>query len=250
VKQLVAADNKAMRRMLSFLAGPDLIPAEAITASADAMGQPGPGLNLRIAAEWLANEHEMTGPIRLYDRFYVPLSHFYMHSSAAALMRHVQSGGKLRRRPSPAWARRAPVRLADGCAGALAAAIAHKTGGDSKPFARYAAQHLDRALVPALAIAGQGLWHSANWRELPKAYRTVKDVRHYLDGPGKTDDRAERAARLRTGFDDAFSILQIDLPNEAFTAAIDGLVDMVLRALDNEAARQVQDARSRPTTVR
>jgi hypothetical protein len=67
-------------------------------------------------------------------------------------------------------------------------------------------------------------------------------VRDYLDGPGQTDDPAAREDRIRTGFEQAFALLQLNLPNDAFAPAIDGLTSKVLRSLDEDADKATQQA--------
>ncbi len=76
--------------------------------------------------------------VNLYEAYYSPLSHFFPHSSGFALMRHVRADGKLQRRPAFPWVRRSAVRIADGCAGLMAAHIADKTGVPANGFLRHA----------------------------------------------------------------------------------------------------------------
>ena len=60
----------------------------------------------------------------IYRRLYVPLSNYTVHASGGTLLRHVHRKGSLRWRPSRAWARRSPARVADAAAGFLAADLA------------------------------------------------------------------------------------------------------------------------------
>jgi hypothetical protein len=70
-----------------------------------------------------------------YDKFYAPLSHFYAHANGFALTRHGFPSGKLRLRPVSIWPLRAPARLADGCVGTLAAAVAGEQGSGMSTWA-------------------------------------------------------------------------------------------------------------------
>lgn len=70
-----------------------------------------------------------------------------------------------------------PVRLADGCTGLLAAAIADKAGSPSAGFlTSYAAAHLDRGLVPAFTLAARGWRQSVQWRKIPAALEAVRTL--------------------------------------------------------------------------
>jgi len=64
--------------------------------------------------------------VQMNGGYYSALSHFFPHSSGFALIRHVRTDGKLRRRPAFPWARRSAVRI--GCADLGAAHIADKRG--------------------------------------------------------------------------------------------------------------------------
>jgi hypothetical protein len=237
VSKLVAADNRALRKLLAYLADNDLVSLAAINDSADAVGRPGPDFNARAAAQWLATERSMGLPLSLYERYYVPLSHFYAHPSGFALMRHVGPGGKLRRRPARAWARRSPARLADACAGFMAAAVAEEIGSDGGRFAKYAEAHIDRTLTPAGSVAGRGLREAVDWRKLPETLRIIAELRRYTHGPAVDDDPDEREARIRSGFEKAFGLLRLDLPDAAFQSPIDLFVSKVLSSFEEPGAR-------------
>jgi hypothetical protein len=233
VRILVAADNRAMRRVLAYLTEDDLLSQAAINDAADVIGVPGRDLKFAEAAEWLEREHGYDAPLSLYRRYYVPLSHFYAHPSASTLMRHVWPDGKPHRRPARAWARRSPARLADASAGLLAAAIAEKAGVPSARFIKYAEAHIDRAFTPAGTVAGKGMRQAVEWRRLPEVARIIMELRRYTHGPAAlADDLRTRERRIRGGFESAFMLLRLDLPDGAFGPAIDAFTTQVLDSLD------------------
>lgn len=156
----------------------------------DALGERGRDLNLKDVAEWLKKEKGLLIAVQLYEGYYSPLSHFFPHSSGFALMRHVDADGKLRHRPAFPWARRSAVRIADGCAGLMATAIADKTGVPANGFLRYAAAHLDRALTPAFVTAVKGWWRAIGWRKLPATLSGITAFGRYMRA------RTRRPARL------------------------------------------------------
>jgi hypothetical protein len=191
---------------------------------------------LKQWAEWLAKQKGLAIAARLYTAYYVPLSHFFAHTNAFTLTRHVQPGDSLRRSPAFPWARRPPVRLADGCAGLVAAAIAEKAGSPSAGFlARYAAAHLDRGLVPAFTLAARGWWRSVQWRRVPAALIAVHAMRRYLDGPGRDDDPAQQEARIREGFTTAFGVLGLD-QDRMFRVVVDEFVALVLARISTHSS--------------
>jgi hypothetical protein len=224
-----------MRRLLAYLAESDLMSLTVINDSADAVGSPGPDFNTRRAAELLAREHDLAIPLSLYGRYYVPLSHFYAHPSGFTLLRHVRPGGMPRIRPARAWARRSPARLADACAGFMAAAITEKAGAEGARFMRYAEAHIDRAFTPAGTVAGKGLRQAVDWRRLPETVSIFRELYRYTHGGATDDDRDRREARLRSGFEKAFGILRLDLPDTAFRSPIDLFVSKILDALEETA---------------
>jgi hypothetical protein len=241
VADLSAANNSAAGRVLGYLTDGDLeisISKSAIDAAVQTLGEKGGDPNLRQWAEWLAKQKEISIAIRLYTACYVPLSHFFAHTNAFTLSRHVGPDDKLRRRPVSPWARRPPVRLADGCAGLLAAAIADKIGSPSAGFlTKYAADHLDRVLVPAFTLAVRGLRRSTQWRKVPSAFAAVRALRRYLNGPGRDDDASQQEARIREGFTTAFGVLGLD-QDEMFRVVVDEFVALVLASLNTSGFAQ------------
>jgi len=233
VANLSAANNSAARRVAGYAIQIGIIPETVVNAAAEALGDQGRDPNLKQWAEWLEREKGLWVAPRLYTAYYVPLSHFFAHTNAFTLTRHVRPDGRLRRRPASPWARRSAVRLADGCAGLMAAAIAGKVGSPSAGFlASYAEDHLNRALVPLFTLATKGWRRSAQWHKVPAALSAVHAVRRYLDGPARSDTPAQREARIRKGFTTALGALGVD-QDEMFHVAIDQLVTMVLDRIDS-----------------
>ena len=64
VKILVAADNRAMRRVPAYFTEDDLLSLAAINDAADVIGAPGRDLKFAEAAEWLEREHGFGVPLR------------------------------------------------------------------------------------------------------------------------------------------------------------------------------------------
>ena len=99
VADLSAANNSAARRVLGYLADGDFISQSAIDAAAGTLGEHGRDPNLRKLAEWLEKETGLWIAPKLYAAYYVPLSHFFAHTNAFTLTRHVQPDDTVRRRP-------------------------------------------------------------------------------------------------------------------------------------------------------
>jgi hypothetical protein len=124
------------------------------------------------------------------------------------------------------------VRVADGCTGLLAAAIADKAGSPSARFlTSYATAHLDRSLTPVFTLAARGWQHSVQWSKVPAAFTAIRSVSRYLHGPGRADDPAQQEARVREGFTTVFGALSLD-QDEMFRVAIDQFVALVLTRIN------------------
>jgi hypothetical protein len=233
VADLSAANNSAARRVALYVTDIGLMSEPAIDAAVQTLGEQGRDPNLKQWAEWLKREKGLWIAPRLYTAYYVPLSHFFAHTNAFTLTRHVRPDGRLRHRPAFPWARRSAVRLADGCAGLMAAAIAEKAGSPSAAFlTKYAGDHLERGLVPVFTLAARGWRRSVKWREVPAALMAIYAVRRYLDGSGRNDTPAKQEARVREGFTTAFGALGVD-HDETFRVAIDQLVTLVLEEVNS-----------------
>lgn len=160
--------------------------------SAAALGELGPDLNVRDLARWLEREQELVQADTLYHSYYLPLSQMFSRSYAFALMRHVNRDGSLRRRPAFQWARCSAARIADGCAGLLAANIADVSGAPTEPFLRYATAHFDRASPPAFTIAVQEALRAGPLRAFPAALTALAGTRAYAVEPRQPDGAGQQ----------------------------------------------------------
>lgn len=231
VTKLSAANINAVRRAAAYLAKDGLVSQAAIDAAAEVLGERGSDPNLRHVAEWLAREKGLSIATALYTAYYIPLSHFFAHTNAFTLTRHVKPDNTLRRRPASPWTRRSPVRLGDGCAGLLAAAIAERSGRPASYFLKYADAHLGRMLTPLFTLAARGWWRSVQWREVPTALKAVLALRKYTHGEGRSDDPAEQEARVREGFTQAFGMIVHD-EEGVFQVAVDEFIAKVVDAMN------------------
>jgi hypothetical protein len=173
IARLSAPSNRGPGRPVTYLSDAALGSWSAIDSAVGALAEQGPELNIRDLALWLEREQRLVVATRLYDGYYVPLSHLFANGYAFALMRHVRPDGSIHRRPSFPWATRSAARMADGCLGLLAADIAEKSGASPEPFLRYAAAHLDRLLTPALVFTVKGSLRSGPLREFPGTLRAM-----------------------------------------------------------------------------
>ena len=146
-------------------------------------------------------------------------------------MRHVRADGKLRRRPAFPWTRRSAVRVADGCAGLLAAHIADKTGAPAKGFLQYAAGHLSRMLTPTYVVTSKRWVHAIGWRRLPGIVRVISGFRRYVRAAGAETSPAEREAHVRKLFQELLNAVSPDIPDAAIQPVIDELVSKVLAGM-------------------
>jgi hypothetical protein len=231
VTRLSAANNSAARRAAGYLTMDGLVSQAAIDAAADALGERGNDPNLRHVAEWLAKEKGLSIATALYTAYYLPLSHFFAHTNAFTLTRHVKPDNALRRHPTSPWARRSPVRLGDGCAGLMAAAIAERSGRPADFLLKYANAHLGRMLTPVFTLSARGWRQSIQWREAPTAMKAILALRQYTHGEGRGDDPAVQEARIREGFTKAFRMIVQD-QDGALQMAIDEFVAKVVHAMN------------------
>jgi len=232
VRELTGGEHLAIRRVTAYLTRDDeLFSRETILNAADALGERGRDLNLKDVAEWLNKEKGLLIAIQLYEGYYSALSHFFQHSSGFALMRHVRTDGKLQRRPNFPWTRRSAVRVADGCAGLLAAHIAGKTGVSANGFLQYAAGHLSRLLTPMYVVTSKRWVHAIGWRKLPGMVRLIGEFGRYVRTAAAETSPAEREAHVRKLFQDLLNAVSPDIPDAAIQPVIDELVSKVLAGM-------------------
>lgn len=238
VEELTAANIKALRDALYYLAesGTDIAPREVIDQCIAAIGEPRRGPTVWTMAERVDEAMKGDDVRSLYRRLYIPTSNFTVHASAGSLLRHVGPGGKLRRRPGRAGARRAPARVADACMGVLATALAADADKRSTRFARYARRHLDRTLLPLVFMILSNATRSTKLRSFPRKLKNsltiIRDVGTYLwSGQAAQDPVGVRTARIRAGIEDALHVPEIEVQ----PGALDPLLDYVATKVATEA---------------
>lgn len=193
---------RAMRRMLANLGHGDIITDDVLTAMEAEIGGNGKLPDMRKTAEAIAKALKGAPfPINLYWRMYVPLSEFFVHANGISLLRHVGAEGKILDEPAYPWARRCALRIADGCMGLLAAAIAHAEGHPSERLGKYADDHMVRALAPLAVISGKGFFRSFGPAKVAALVKGVVDLRAYnISGRADSDTWEDRARFIRTWF--------------------------------------------------
>jgi len=184
IADLSGASRYSSGRAAAYLTDAGLDTPEATDGAVAALSELGPDLNVRDLARWLEREQELLLAGTLYHTYYVPLSHMFSRSYAFALMRHIGPDGRLHRKPAFLWARCSAARIADACAGLLAANIADIAGDSPEPFLRYATAHFGRALTPAFAFAVKGALRERRWRAFPARVAALARAQAYAsDGP-------------------------------------------------------------------
>jgi hypothetical protein len=216
IAHMSAASHRADGRVVSYLSDGELGSRAAIDTAVEALGELGPDVNIRDLALWLEREQELGIATRLYYEYYIPLSHLFSRSYAFALMRHVQPDGKLHEQPAFPWVTLSAARLADGCAGLLAANIADKSGASPDTFLRYATAHLDRLVTPALAFTVKGALRSAPRYQTFSTLRTVNQAQHHTERPFRADVPAWQETRISEGQSGFFDPLSAEVPAEMY----------------------------------
>jgi hypothetical protein len=236
-KSLEGRDAVALAGLLRYLVEAGLVSQAVVDAAVGSLDTGARLPRYSQMAESIPEGRDREAADNAYRRFYVPLSHFFTHASAFTLMRHVRPDRTLHRRPASPWPRRSPVRLADGCAGVIAAAIATQAGkaeADAR-FTSYAIAHLERAVTPVFAVGGIGFLRGANWGRLPGAFRAARQTRAYLIGPARSVPQAEREARVREALTVALQVLRQDQRSAALIKLlVDDLTARVLREMHTE----------------
>jgi hypothetical protein len=204
---VTALDNaaaKAARDAVRYLERAFGIPEEVIDECIRRLGTPRPAKTVWRMAEIADKDTGEYAARDLYQRLYVPLSNYTVHAGAGSLLRHVRAGGAIRRRPARSWNRRSPARVADTCAGYLAAVVAHETGQPQQRFIRYGDRHNKRTLLPMAFMVAGHIADSARpdaRRSLTAAVRIIRiirDVGTYAWSEQFTSDPPDiRTSRIR-----------------------------------------------------
>jgi hypothetical protein len=223
VAQLEGEQVRMLPLLLGFLEEADLLPAdvlaECIRRLDVAAPARGPGVEFMAARVDAATSGKMAAG--LYDLYYRPTSNLALHAGSASLLRHVRGDGRLSRRPSRVWARRAPARIADTCLGALTAALASRAGVPWHQAVRYADRHGERVLSPVVAISLRGLGRGARPGRLLAAIGQLRALGRYVQSGQDAADPAARAARIRADLESLLAIAELDVP----AAALDPFLD-------------------------
>ena len=247
VSELRAANIKAGGRALGFLADAGIVPKEVIDRAVAAFGPSGRPPVVSKMVEHIDTATGGTAAVRLYRWFYGPASTFFVHANAASLLRHVKADNSLSDRPVVPWARRSTVRLADGCVGLLAGAIANASGQPSGDFAAYAEAHISRVLPPMVVFAGKGIARKGGLRQWFRLYREALQLRDYFRSPQYRNDQPEaREARVRAMYDKLVDMTMNDpeIPEGAIEPIVDFLVERTLSEWEAEHS-QHQDTDGR-----
>lgn len=215
IARMSAARHRAAGAV-SYLSDGELRSSTAIDSAVEALGELGPDLNIRDLALWLEREQELGIATRLYYEYYIPLSHLFTRSYAFALMRHVRPDGKLAEQPAFPWVTTSAARLADGCAGLLAANVADKSGASPDLFLRYATAHLDRLVTPGLAFAVKGALRSAPRRRVLSTLRAIDNGQFHAGRSFRADVPPWQETRISEGQSGLFDPLSAEVPEEFY----------------------------------
>jgi hypothetical protein len=199
--------------LLRFLVTAGLLPEKVLDEAVATFGDPRRPVNVSDMADLVAKHWRSPLTKDLYERHYAPLSIFFVHANGLALLRHVDRHNEVSVRPSYPWMRQSAVRLADACLGVLAFAVAEQMGRPNKEFGEYAQAHIERAMPPVLAGAGQMLRSAINWRAVPSAMRTGLKLRSSnLDDSNSPIPYDVRFERFRVGFKSMMAVIAVDVP--------------------------------------
>jgi hypothetical protein len=249
VGKLQNGQLKMLRPMLEFLREDGGVLSGVPTGVLDEcirrldVGTPADGPKVWVMAEKVDAATGSTIAVSLYNRFYRPTSNLAIHPGAASLLRHVGSDGRIARRPSRIWGRRAPVRIADACVGGLTAFLADREGGSWKHTARYAAgyadRHHERAIPPVAAISLGGLGRGLGLSQALQAAQAIARFREfgqYVQSGQDAEDPAARTARVRGGLQGFLTIPGLDVPPGSLDPFIDYLAEKIVAETQPHAA--------------
>lgn len=239
VRRLRGAEIKLLPNLLTFVSSTDFIPDDVIRQAVRALGEPERLPDVRQMATQIDKKTGAKLAVYLYDLAYRPASQYFTHASGSALLRHVNRKRRRKIRPANVWARRAPVRLADACAGLLAAAIANHLDASPELSMRYAEDHAIRVLPPMLVTIGKVMVHKSKLADLFRTVQKAREVQRYLSHANPDEAPDERETRVRELFDTLLTQLDIDdVPDDAIRPVVDYFVAKVLTEWDAEHANQ------------
>lgn len=232
VARLHAGNVKALGDTLAYLEEAGIAPASVIRECVRALGEPAKShLTPWEMVQAIDDANDNMAARNIYRRLYLSLSHFTVHAGGGTLIRHVNSRGKLRRRPTKAWTRRAPARVIDAATGTLAADLARHASRPDARLIQYASRHEVRTIVPVVVMAFNGVGTSSSplsRRRIVETAKIMKEVYAYLwIGWAAADPIPVRVAFLRERF---AAIMSSDDP-ETSPEAFDPLIEHMARTL-------------------
>jgi len=253
VRELDAASIKALRDMLTFLSREEIFPGQAsflpervLNECLARLGQPAAAPSYEAMARQVDKATGGSSALSLYDRYYRPTSTLAVHATAAALMRHVRSDGKVAARPGRAWTRRSPARIADTSVGILAHNIA-RDGKEASLFAAYARRHMNRALVPVAVVGAMALATTVPTTQVFRMFAAAVGLGRYIwSGRAAADPLDVRTTRIRRAYSEALDLAGIDVPAGALDPFIDHVTGMLAASAVDFARRNDQADRSGP----
>ena len=202
-------DNaKSFHRLLSQIADGDPIPPGLIDDIAAEIGPPMELPKLRRMADVVMSKTKKKFAGDIYERFYVPLSMFVSHPTAAALLRHVGSHDQINDTPKRIWTTSSARHMADACMAVLAIGIAEQAHRPSAQFARYADAHMSRTLTPLAVISGRGAIGFLRPSKILRALPLMIELRrYYVSDEAARHTYPERKARMKQSLADIVEAL-------------------------------------------
>jgi hypothetical protein len=229
VNQLRGDDAASVRRMFGYLTDSGAVSTAMIDIAHYAVGGTGQLPSVRDMAEAVTRATGEATANDLYKRLYIPLSTFFAHANASALLRHVGSDDSLKDKPMFPWTIRSAVRTSDACVGIIARSIARNSALPFQDFSEYANAHRRRSIAPLATYVGRNLRHSVDWRQLPSSIRAVLASRAYFNSDEFAADSWEtREQKAREAMMKPLEALRVDLPEHVRQSFIDEWVRTVV----------------------
>jgi hypothetical protein len=235
VDRMRGQNAKSFQRLLSFIADDDLITPRLISDVADTIGAPAELPTVRRMAEVVSEKTGQSFATDVYHRLYVPLSTFFSHPSAPALLRHVNSRDRRTDAPMHVWSPRTAAHTSDACLARLALAVAERTGRQEAPFMDYGNAHMRRSITPLAAMSGRAALTSVRWSKVVRAGRSLIALRRYYDsGEGARADYAARKARTTEAIREMLSVLDNGVPQQQRELVIEHFAELLARGDSQE----------------
>jgi hypothetical protein len=238
VAQLQGEQVRMMPLMLKFMADAGVLPRAVLDECIQRLdiGDPAQGPGVETMAKRVDAATGASIATSLYNRYYRPTSNFALHAGAASLLRHVRGDGKITRRPSRVWGRRAPARIADTCLGALTIVLAGQAGVSRQHAVRYTDWHSERVLAPVVSVSLGGLARGLRPGQALDTIGRLRRFGEYVQSGQDADDPAVRTARIRAEMEGLLTAPGLDIP-----------VDSLEPFLDYVAARIASESATAPS---